>query len=82
MGVKKHRKTGDTDLVLVSKIPLRLNHEQRILIDRLRQKCAELWNDILELHWWLYDTYKIWSDDVEKKKWFNAKTHHLHAQTI
>lgn len=82
MNVKKKKKTETTGVILVSKIPLRLTIQQRTLVDRLRKESARLWNDILDLHWWLYDQYHVWSTASEKKKWYNAKTHRLHSQTI
>jgi len=68
--------------VLVSKIPLRLNPNQRILVDRLRKESARLWNDILDIHGWLWSSYRVWSSESQMKKLFNGKTHKLHSQTI
>jgi putative transposase len=82
VSVKKKKKTTPAADILVRKFPLNLNSIEHELVDRLRKESARLWNDAIDLHWWLYDVYKIWSDASEKKKWFNAKTHKLHAQTI
>ncbi|WP_144554422.1 hypothetical protein [Bacillus sp. X1(2014)] len=41
-----------------------------------------MWNDCLDLHWWLYDAYQVWTSASEKKQWYNATTHKLHSQTI
>lgn len=68
--------------VLVSKIRLRLNPSQRVLVDRLRKESARLWNDVLDIHWWLWSSYRVWSSESQMKKLFNGKTHKLHAQTI
>ncbi|RHW43366.1 transposase [Neobacillus notoginsengisoli] len=76
---KKKEIQGD---IVVKKFPLRLTTEERKLVNSLRMEAARLWNDILDLHWWLYDVYKVWSTASQKKKWVNAHTHHLHAQTI
>ena len=76
---KKKESKGD---IVIRKFPLRLTGEERRLVDTLRQKAANLWNDCLDLHWWLYDVYKIWTSASEKKKWYNATTHQLHSQTI
>lgn len=82
MSVKRKKKSTIQGVILISKIPLRLTAEQQLLVDQLRVEAANLWNDILELHWWLYDVYKIWTDAVEKKRWINGTTHKLHSQTI
>lgn len=82
MSVKKGKKSVVEGNILISKFPLLLMAEQKVLVDRLKMEAANLWNDILELHWWLYDTYKIWSSASEKKKWYNGQTHKLHSQTI
>jgi len=57
--LSKHMKK-DYD-ILVSKIPLRLTLVQHDLVDRLRKETARLWNDILDIHWWLWDSYRVWS---------------------
>ncbi len=80
--LKEKRKSKSSGDILISKFKLRLNDENIQLINSLRQKSADVWNDILDLHWWLYDQYKIWTDASEKKKWINGKTHNLHSQTI
>ncbi|MGZ4160019.1 MAG: RNA-guided endonuclease InsQ/TnpB family protein [Neobacillus sp.] len=76
---KKKEVKGD---IVIRKFPLRLTEEERSLVDTLRTEAANLWNDVLDLHWWLYDVYKIWTSGSEKKKWYNATTHTLHSQTI
>lgn len=68
--------------VLVAKITLNLNSNQRELVDRLRKESARLWNDILDIHWWLWSSYHVWSSESQMKKLFNGKTHKLHSQTI
>ena len=68
--------------VLVSKSPLRLNAKQLVLVDRLRKESARLWNDVLDIHWWLWNSYKVWNNESQFKKIFNGKSHKLHAQTI
>jgi putative transposase len=76
---KKKESKGD---IVIQKFPLRLTDEERKLVDTLRIEAANLWNDCLDLHWWLYNVYKIWTSASEKKKWYNATTHKLHSQTI
>ncbi|MFZ7942779.1 RNA-guided endonuclease InsQ/TnpB family protein [Neobacillus sp. 19] len=76
---KKKESIGD---IVIRKFPLRLTAEERRLADSLRKEAANLWNDCLDLHWWLFDVYKIWTSASEKKKWYNATTHKLHSQTI
>ncbi|WHY77255.1 transposase [Neobacillus sp. WH10] len=76
---KKKESKGD---IIIRKFPLRLTSEERRLVDTLRKEAANLWNDCLDLHWWLYDVYKVWTSASEKKKWYNAITHKLHSQTI
>ncbi|MCM2534974.1 transposase [Neobacillus pocheonensis] len=76
---KKKESKGD---IVIRKFPLRLTEEERSLVDTIRKEAANLWNDVLDLHWWLYDVYKIWTNASEKKKWYNATTHTLHSQTI
>ena len=51
-------------------------------MDRLRRESARLWNDILDHHWWLWQTWRVWTNEAELKKWFNAKDYALHSQTI
>ncbi|MDR7003119.1 transposase, partial [Neobacillus niacini] len=80
--LKEQKKNETKRDIVVKKIPLRLTDEERYLVDNLRLEAANLWNDILDLHWWLYDVYKVWTSASEKKKWYNAKSHKLHAQTI
>ncbi|MBT2738583.1 hypothetical protein [Bacillus sp. ISL-7] len=76
---KKKESKGD---IVIQKFPLRLTGEERRLVDTLRLEAANLWNDCLDLHWWLYDAYKVWTSASEKKQWYNATTHKLHSQTI
>jgi len=45
---KKKESKGD---IVIRKFPLRLTGEERRLVDTLRQKAANLWNDCLDLHW-------------------------------
>jgi putative transposase len=80
--MKEQKKKEGSDDILIRKFPLRLTAEERTLVDNLRMEAANLWNDVLELHWWLYDVYKVWTSASEKKKWYNATTHKLHSQTI
>jgi len=89
VGIKQAKRKSDPSKdmkhdydVLVSKIPLRLKLEQHDLVDRLRKESARLWNDILDIHWWLWSSYRVWSSESQMKKLFNAKTHKLHSQTI
>ncbi|WP_391557510.1 RNA-guided endonuclease InsQ/TnpB family protein, partial [Robertmurraya sp.] len=82
MGAKKSKRNVPTGDVLVSKIPLRLTAEQRLLVDHLRQESARLWNDILDHHGWLWQTWKVWTNEAELKKWFNSQDYALHSQTI
>ncbi|MBT2738340.1 RNA-guided endonuclease TnpB family protein [Bacillus sp. ISL-7] len=76
---KKKESKGD---IVIRKFPLRLTGEERRLVDTLRKEAANLWNDCLDLHWWLYDAYQVWTSASEKKQWYNATTHKLHSQTI
>ncbi|MEH7332611.1 transposase [Neobacillus drentensis] len=80
--MKEQKKKASKGDIIVRKFPLRLTGEERRLVDTLRMEAANLWNDCLDLHWWLYDVYKIWTSASEKKKWYNATSHKLHAQTI
>lgn len=82
MSAKKAKRKVRIGDVLVTKIPLRLTLEQRELVDRLRRESARLWNDILDHHWWLWQTWRVWTNEAELKKWFNAKDYALHSQTI
>ncbi|MCH6266315.1 RNA-guided endonuclease InsQ/TnpB family protein [Neobacillus citreus] len=82
MSLKKKKKKEASGDILIRKFPMRLAESERKLVDRLRIESARLWNDILDLHWWLYDVYKLWTNASDKKKWFNAKSHNLHSQTI
>ncbi|HBW39099.1 MAG TPA: hypothetical protein DEF89_29260, partial [Desulfosporosinus sp.] len=70
MGIKQAKRKSDPSKdmkhdydVLVSKIPLRLKLEQHDLVDRLRKESARLWNDILDIHWWLWSSYRVWSSE-------------------
>jgi putative transposase len=80
--MKKQKQRESKGDIVIRKFPLRLTGEESRLVDTLRKEAANLWNDCLDLHWWLYDVYNIWTSASEKKKWYNANTHKLHSQTI
>ncbi|WP_051633590.1 hypothetical protein [Bacillus sp. UNC41MFS5] len=80
--MKEQKETESIGDIVIRKFPLRLTSEERSLVDTLRKEAANLWNDCLDLHWWLYDAYQVWTSASEKKQWYNATTHKLHSQTI